>query len=120
MVAGLALSHWFLDVLTHRPDMPLTPWGEAKLGLGMWNSVPLTVVVEGLMFAGAVAFYVSGRSVSRSLWFLIATLGLVYVGNVLGPPPPSVTAVAVSMIALVPLIWWWGNKSGVPAAAQSS
>ncbi|MEO8360562.1 MAG: hypothetical protein ABI672_11075 [Vicinamibacteria bacterium] len=112
LLAPLAISHWFLDFATHRPDMPLFPWSGVKLGLGMWNSVPLTVAVEVLMFGGATAFYASGRKLSWGFWALIGTLGLSYAANVLGPPPPGVTAVAVSMIVLVPLIWVWGNRTG--------
>lgn len=114
--AGLAISHWFLDFMTHRPDMPVAPWSDVKLGLGMWNSVPLTVIVESLMYAGAVAFYARGRKMSRGFWVLIAVLGLTYVGNVVGPPPPGVTPVAMSMVVLVPLVWWWGNKVGAKEA----
>jgi hypothetical protein len=48
----------------------------------------------------------------------MATLGFTYLGNVFGPPPPGVTEVAISMVALVPLVWWWGNKVGArPASA---
>jgi len=119
ILAGLAVSHWFLDFITHRPDMPVLPWSDLKLGLGMWNSVPLTVVVEGLMYAGAVVFYARGRKMSRSFWILVAVLGVTYVTNVIGPPPPGVTPVALSMIALVPLVWWWGNKAGVAPATAS-
>ena len=118
--AGLVVSHWILDFISHRPDMPVLPFGDRKFGLGLWFSVPLTVLVEGLMFAGAVTFYAIFRKMKASFWALIATLSLVYIGNVIGPPPPGVTAIAVSMIALVPLIWWWGNRAGVPAPAQSS
>ena len=119
ILAGLAVSHWFLDFITHRPDMPVLPWSDLKLGLGMWNSVPLTVLVEGLMYAGAVGFYARGRKMSRSFWILVAVLGVTYVTNVVGPPPPGVTPVALSMIALVPLVWWWGNKAGVAPATAS-
>ncbi len=111
----LTLSHWILDFITHRRDMPLLPWGDEKVGLGMWNSVPLTVAVEGLMFAGAVALYVRGRRVPRGFWVLIATLAIIYAGNVLGPPPPGIAAIATTMIALVPLVWWWGNKMRIQA-----
>lgn len=118
LLMPLAISHWVLDFITHRPDMPLVPWGDLKLGLGLWNSVPLTVAVEGLMFVGAIVFYARGRSPSRGFWILMATLGFTYVANVVGPPPPGVTEVAISMVALVPLVWWWGNKVGVrPASA---
>lgn len=110
LIAALAVSHWVLDFVTHRPDLPLTPWSLSKMGLGLWNSVVATVMIEGLMFAGAVAFYVRGRTPSRGLWALIGLLALTYVANVVGPPPPSVNAIAASMVALVPLVWWWGNK----------
>ena len=110
LLLPLTLSHWVLDFITHRPDMPLLPWGEEKVGLGMWNSVPLTVAVEGLMFAGAVALYARGRRAPWGFWLLMATLTIIYAGNVLGPPPPGIAAIAMTMIALVPLVWWWGNK----------
>src|SRR5438046_1917745 len=49
VVALLVVSHWVLDYVTHRPDMPLYPGG-TPLGLGLWNSVTGTVAVEGVMF----------------------------------------------------------------------
>lgn len=112
LLTPLAISHWILDFITHRPDMPLVPWGDLKVGLGMWNSVPLTVTVEVLMYLGAIAFYVRGRRLAKGFWALVGTLGLFYVGNVIGPPPPGVTPVALSMVILVPIVWWWGNKVG--------
>ncbi|MBX7186046.1 MAG: hypothetical protein K1Y01_12960 [Vicinamibacteria bacterium] len=119
MIAGLAVSHWFLDFITHRPDMPVLPWSDLKLGLGMWHSVPLTVLVEGLMYAGAVLFYAYGRRMSVGFWILIAVLGATYVANVVGPPPPGVTPVALSMVILVPIVWWWGNKVGAKEAVSA-
>jgi membrane-bound metal-dependent hydrolase YbcI (DUF457 family) len=47
------VSHWVLDWVTHRPDMPLYPGG-ALYGLGLWNSIAGTMLVEFLMF-GVVA-----------------------------------------------------------------
>jgi len=47
------VSHWVLDWVTHRPDMPLVPGG-ARYGLGLWNSIAGTMVVEILMFAAGV------------------------------------------------------------------
>ncbi|HXI09193.1 MAG TPA: hypothetical protein VNK06_00200, partial [Thermodesulfobacteriota bacterium] len=47
-VLGLAvLSHWALDALVHRPDLPVTPGGGLKAGLGLWDSVAATIAVEG-------------------------------------------------------------------------
>ena len=42
------VSHWVLDFITHRPDLPLYPGG-SLVGLGLWNSPVATVAVEGLM-----------------------------------------------------------------------
>src|ERR687895_46936 len=46
VVGALVLSHWILDLPMHRPDLPLWPGSEVKLGLGAWRSVPLTFVIE--------------------------------------------------------------------------
>src|SRR2546427_260370 len=56
VVALLVVSHWLLDYVTHRPDMPLYPGG-TPLGLGLWNSVTGTVAVEGVMFVAGVWLY---------------------------------------------------------------
>ena len=45
--AALVLSHWVLDFASHRPDMPLWPGGP-KVGLGLWYSLPATLVVEAV------------------------------------------------------------------------
>ena len=55
-VGLVVLSHWMLDWITHAPDLPLWPGGP-KSGAGLWNSIPATITVEGLLFAGAIWFY---------------------------------------------------------------
>lgn len=54
------VSHWVLDWITHRPDMPLYPGGP-RYGLALWNSVPGTLTVELLMFAVGVCLYIAPR-----------------------------------------------------------
>jgi len=46
-----------LDFVSHRPDMPLYPGGGERLGLGLWQSLPATFAVRGLMFAAGIALY---------------------------------------------------------------
>jgi hypothetical protein len=48
-------SHWLLDYISDRPDMPLVPGG-AHHGLALWNSLPATLIAErsGDLFTGAV------------------------------------------------------------------
>ena len=114
VLALLAVSHWLLDFVTHRPDMPLWPGGP-RLGLGLWNSVPATIVVELLLFAvGALARACPRRAPRRvGRWGfagLAVLLLLIYAGNVAGPPPPSMTAVgwvgAIGGILFVALAAW--------------
>src|ERR1700677_267927 len=50
VVIGLSVvSHWVLDYVTHRADLPLYPGGP-RVGLGLWNSVPATIAVEVAMY----------------------------------------------------------------------
>lgn len=98
VVAALVVSHWLLDFITHRPDLPLAP-GAAKVGLGLWNSVAFTIVAEGVIFAAGVCLYATttrprNRAGRLALWSLVAFLVVLYILN-MGPPPPSVTAIGV-------------------------
>jgi len=111
LLAVLVLSHWVLDVASHRPDMPLAPGVGPKLGFGLWNSRPATLAVElGLMALG-VAVYARttaprDRAGTWAFWSLVGFLLAIYLGNVFGPPPPSAAAVAWSGIAMWLLIAW--------------
>jgi membrane-bound metal-dependent hydrolase YbcI (DUF457 family) len=110
-LAGLVLSHWVLDYFTHRPDMPIIPGNDQLLGLGLWNSVPATIIIEGLMFVAGVAWYLRVTrpkdGVGRyGLAGLILFLVVSYFASAFGPPPPSVTAIAVVCIAGSLLIPW--------------
>lgn len=111
VAAALVVSHWVLDFASHAPDMPLWPGGP-RLGLGLWRSVPATLVVEIAMFTAGVLLYArTTRSNDRvGTWAfvgLVAFLSVAYIGNVLGPLPPSAKAVAASALALW-LIPLWG------------
>ena len=37
------VSHWVLDFVSHRPDMPLAPGATARVGLGLWDNIAATV-----------------------------------------------------------------------------
>lgn len=117
-VCGLAVvSHWVLDALTHRPDLPLMPGGAARIGLGLWYSMPATLVVELAIFAIGVGFYLratraADRVGSIALWALVGFLLVVYFGNLFGTPPPSVTALAwVGQAQWLLVIWaYWIDR----------
>jgi hypothetical protein len=114
VLALLVVSHWLLDFVTHRPDMPLWPGGP-RLGLGLWNSVPATIAVELVLFAAGLWLAVSatrprdaiGRWGFASLALLLL---LIYAANVTSPPPPSMTVVgwagAIGGILFFALATW--------------
>lgn len=119
LVVGLiVLSHWVLDALVHRPDLPLVPGGGIKVGLGLWNSIPGTLIVEGALFALGLALYASrARAADRAgrygLWILVALLLAAYAGAAFGPPPPGVEAVAWAGIlggALTAALGYWVDR----------
>jgi membrane-bound metal-dependent hydrolase YbcI (DUF457 family) len=117
VLAALVISHWVLDWVTHRPDMPLYP-GSAKYGLGLWNSVPATIVVEGLMYVAGLTIYLRATRardrVGRWGFFsLAAALVVIYLASTFGPPPPSVEALWITALigAAILTLWaWWADR----------
>jgi hypothetical protein len=101
LVAGtLVASHWVLDAVAHRPDLPVWPGGP-KVGLGLWRSVPAAVGVELAIFAAGIAVYLASTRARDAVgrWALAGWVGLlllVFAGSFLGPPPPGVGAIAVA------------------------
>lgn len=124
---ALVVSHWLLDLLTHRPDLPLWPGNDAKVGLGLWNSLPGTLAVELAIFGAGVALYVrTTKPVDRTGTFalggLVAFLLLIYSGNLFGSVPPGVAAIAWAGQAQWLLVAWayWVDRHRAlraPAAA---
>jgi hypothetical protein len=118
VIGVVALSHWVLDVLTHRPDMPVTLSSPVRLGAGLWNIPVLAVALELVMLALGVWLYLRhtraiNRKGSIGLWALVSFLLLIYAASLFGPPPPSATAVAWSAQALWLVIIWgfWVDRN---------
>jgi riboflavin transporter FmnP len=94
--------------------MPIYPGG-AKYGLGLWNSVPATMIVEGIMFAAGLWIYV--QTTRARDWIgrwgfaaLIALLVVVYAANATASPPPSVNAIIIGATigVVIMTVWsWW-------------
>jgi hypothetical protein len=120
-LAVLVLSHYVLDVITHRPDMPITIGGTTKLGFGLWNYPAATLAIESALFiAGAAMYTVATRATDRigtyGLWSLIAVLVAIYFAALYGPPPPNVSAIATAgHLSWLFVIWaYWVDRHRQP------
>lgn len=117
MVALLVPSHWLLDLIVHRADLPLYPGGAARFGLGLWNNPIATVIVEGIVFVIGVEMYAHttkarDRAGRWGFWGLVTFLVLLYVVSAVSPPPGSVRALAWAALIGWPLtLWpWWMDR----------
>jgi hypothetical protein len=127
VVALLVPSHWLLDLVVHRPDLPLYPGGTARLGFSLWNYPAATMIVEGAMFIVGVMIY-AGTTRARDgagrygLWALTAFLIVIYLVSTISPPPPSVSALAWTALIGWPLTLfpWWVDRHRMPRSVSSS
>ncbi len=111
------VSHWVLDFMVHRPDLPLYPEG-ARLGLGLWNSILATVIVEGLMYVAGIWIYLRVTRAKDGIgrwgsWSFIIVVAALYVVNIFSPPLPNerlLAMVAIPYIWLLILWAWWADR----------
>ncbi len=122
LVAALVCSHWILDFITHRPDLPLTMADSYKVGLGLWNHKIAAIIIEMTLFITGVYFYLKNtRAKNRmgvnSTWGLIIFLILIYALNIAGDPPPDSASIAIAGFAQWLLIVWayWCDRLRMPA-----
>ncbi|MCW8809904.1 MAG: hypothetical protein OQK52_06215 [Ignavibacteriaceae bacterium] len=118
ILGALVVSHWFLDLLVHIPDLPIFPGAGIKVGFGLWNSLAATLIVEGLIFAIGVYLYFRTTKAKNKIGFyslvtLIVFLVLIYVANLFGPPPDSIEAIGIVGNAEWLIILWgyWIDKN---------
>jgi hypothetical protein len=102
IVGAAVFSHWVLDLLVHRPDLPLYD-DTLKVGLGLWNyRVPAFLLEIASLFGGMYLYLHSTKSVSspgRYGMVVFGVLMLVLQSIVFfGPPPSSDKAAAVTAI----------------------
>lgn len=121
VMAALVVSHWLLDAVVHRPDLPLLPGGGPLIGLGFWDSLPKTLIVEMSLFAAGIGLY-ARRTRPRdatgawALWSLVSFLLVIHAGNLFGAPPPGSDAIAWAGQAQWLLVLWayWVDRHRRP------
>jgi membrane-bound metal-dependent hydrolase YbcI (DUF457 family) len=118
-IAAAVFSHWLLDALVHRAEMPLLGASSGKVGFALWDTLPVALGVEALLVVVGLALYIPGCGLARGRAIALATLSLVVLaftvaGMTLAPPPPSAFAMAVSslvtLVAVCALFAWLGKR----------
>ena len=124
-VAALVISHFVLDLVTHRPDLPITPTGSLRLGLGLWNYPAAALTLEIALFLIGTTLYLSVTrardAIGRiGLWALVVVLVAIYFSALYGPPPPSPAAVAAAGRLLWLFVLWayWVDRHRKERAAN--
>ena len=129
LVVWLAvISHWVLDYIVHRPDLPLSAGNSRLVGLGLWNYRWVTIAVEVVMFLAAILIYLrqtraKDKTGTLGFWAFVVLLLGAYGATAFGPAPPtSVKAMAIGALATVLLIaWaWWFDQHREPFNPNSS
>ncbi len=118
LLGSLVVSHWILDLVVHRPDLPIFPWSDLKAGLGLWNSIQLSIIVEVFIFSLGVYLYLSATTAKNktgniALWSLIIFLAIIYIVNVFSAPPPSVEAIGIAGLSQWLIVLWayWVDRN---------
>jgi membrane-bound metal-dependent hydrolase YbcI (DUF457 family) len=111
LLVTLVVSHWILDFVSHAPDLPLWPGQSPRLGLGLWDSIPLTFGVEGALgLTGIVMYLRTGASrrptAALAFWSLVAVTTLMWATSPWSPPPPNPRALAwFALIGWITIPW---------------
>ncbi|MGA2183062.1 MAG: hypothetical protein ABSH47_08540 [Bryobacteraceae bacterium] len=119
VVAACVLSHWFLDLPMHRPDLPVGFHGP-YVGFGIWNNPTLGILVEAaVLIAGFWIYRRKAQRTNYGLLVLALFLLVVLLINTYGPPPQNVAALASSGLAfyifVAAVAWWLDRPASSPA-----
>lgn len=115
LVGAAVFSHWVLDALVHAAEMPLAGAGSRKVGLGLWDQLPVGLGVEVAIVALGLWLFLRNASLTRARRMATAVVCVVLLvftiaGMTVAPPPPSAVAMAGSSLAtlvvVIALLGW--------------
>ena len=125
LLIGVAVfSHWLLDALVHRPELPLAGRDSRGLGLALWDQMPLALVIEAILLIAGVALFARGSALVRRrlvplALLSLALLALTVAGMTVAPPPPSALAMAASSLGTLIVVcglYGWLGRAPEPTA----
>jgi hypothetical protein len=121
LLFGAVLSHWVLDVVSHNRDMQLAPGIYPAFGLGLWNSLPATLLVEGGLWLFAIVIYMRAEGGKKpAFWIGIALFTLSWYSNIRrGMDPDPVRAGVGGLIFFSLIVAWayWINRLAKPSSS---
>lgn len=124
VVDAVVFSHWILDFVSHRPQMALAPGVQSFVGLGLWNSIPATLIIEGALWLAGIALYLgatrsssprNSRIGSFALASFIGVLTLFWITTPFVPQPPGdysrpVLLIALAVYSALLLLAYWIDR----------
>jgi hypothetical protein len=119
LISAAVFSHWLLDALVHIAELPIAGAGSMKVGLGLWQRMPVALAAEALIAAAGLALFLSGSGLSRARKFWLAALcsvvlAFTVIGMTVAPPPPSVNAMAATSLVTIAVVCalagWLGRR----------
>jgi hypothetical protein len=126
-VGAAVFSHWLLDLLVHRPDLPV--YGNSmKVGLGLWQFPMISFALEVAIVVSCLWLYLRGTVPRNAVGrygpgvFVLLML-MAQLVTMLGPPPPSTSAMASSALAaylLFAFIAGWLDRQRSPRTGVRS
>jgi membrane-bound metal-dependent hydrolase YbcI (DUF457 family) len=129
IIAALVFSHFILDALVHAPELPLLGQNSPKVGLALWNHLPLELTLETLMAIAGVAIYwklQGGSRVTRGAMaiftLLLTALTWTQLFATQAPSPSQLVPtwiIAPLVFSLIPFAIDWKRTSVAQNAASA-
>ena len=129
LIAAAVFSHWVLDAIVHGPELPLLGSGSPVMGAGLWNDMPVALMLESTLAGAGLWLFLAGAAPPRGraaglVALALLTLVFTILGMTIAPAPPSAQAMAASSLltiaAVCALAGWLGSADRSPNATRSS
>ncbi|MCJ7824481.1 MAG: hypothetical protein MUP44_06230 [Anaerolineales bacterium] len=122
LIGLLVLSHWVCDFISWDHVLPLAFSDSPRVGLGLYNSVPVMLAGDFGLFGGALTLYLfrtkaNDRTGKWAPWFLVAYLIALIPTSLL--PGKLVIIMALGMTLVVPFgMWIDRHRSVIPVRGK--
>jgi hypothetical protein len=116
-LGACVFSHWILDTIVHRADLPLYPGSSVVVGLGLWHSIGGTIALEFPVFAAGVIVYLRSTSAKNwkghvSFWSFVTLLLVIYFSSIGNPPANESTLAVLALSGWLLVLWgYWIDRT---------